>query len=177
MENIGHTFSANSIKKYLKSESRNISVDTILNYLEYCQQAFILKKVPRYDAVGKTVLKVDEKYYLTDHGFRGAKGFSNVKDIERALENIVYIELISRGYDVKIGKAKDREIDFIAERGRERNYYQVSYLMSNQKTRQREFGAYREIADNYPKYVISMDKLYFSDAGIIHLNIVDFLLQ
>ncbi|CAN2326646.1 AAA family ATPase [Fusobacterium sp. oral taxon C10] len=97
IENIGHTFSASSIKNYLKNENRNISVDTILNYLEYCSLAFIIKKIPRYDTLGKKILKIDEKYYLTDHGFRQAIGFSNTKDIERILENIVCIELISRG--------------------------------------------------------------------------------
>lgn len=97
IENIGHTFSASSIKNYLKNENRNISVDTILNYLEYCSLAFIIKKIPRYDTLGKKILKIDEKYYLTDHGFRQAIGFSNTKDIERTLENIVCIELISRG--------------------------------------------------------------------------------
>ncbi len=177
IENIGHTFSANSIKKYFKNENRNVSVDTILNYLEYCIQAFIIKKVPRYDTLGKKLLKVDEKYYLTDHGFRQAKGFSNTKDIERTLENIVYIELISRGYDVKIGKIKDKEIDFIAKKGNQLYYYQVSYIMGDEKTRQREFCVYKTIKDNFPKYVLSMDLIDFSQDGIIHKNIIDFLLE
>lgn len=177
MQNIGATFSASAIKNYLKSENRNISVDTVLNYLEYCNRAFVLKKVPRFDLEGKKLLKVDEKYYLTDHGFRQSMGFSNVKDIEKTLENIVYIELLSRGYDVKIGKVKDREIDFVAKRGEIISYFQISYLMENEKTREREFGVYDLIKDNYPKYVLSMDKLDFSQRGIIHKNIVDFLLE
>ena len=177
MQNIGATFSASAIKNYLKSENRNISVDTVLNYLEYCNRAFVLKKVPRFDLEGKKLLKVDEKYYLTDHGFRQSMGFSNLKDIEKTLENIVYIELISRGYDVKIGKVKDREIDFVAKRGEIISYFQISYLMENEKTREREFGVYDLIKDNYPKYVISMDKLDFSQKGIIHKNIIDFLLE
>jgi predicted AAA+ superfamily ATPase len=176
-ENIGHTFSANSIKKYFRNENRTVSVDTILNYLEYCIKAFIIKKVPRYDTLGKKILKVDEKHYLTDHGFRQAKGFSNTKDIERTLENIVYIELISRGYDVKIGKIKDREIDFIAKMGKQLNYYQVSYMMGDEKTREREFGVYKTLEDNFPKYVLSMDRIDFSQDGIIHKNIIDFLLD
>ena len=176
-ENIGHNFSANSIKKYFKNESRKISVDTILNYLEYCNQAFIIKKIPRYDTLGKKILKTDEKYYLTDHGFRQARGFSNTKDIERTLENIVYIELLSRGFDVKIGKVKDKEIDFIAKKGNQTYYYQVSYLMENEKTRKREFGVYQLIEDNFPKYVLSMDRINFSQDGIIHKNITDFLLS
>lgn len=177
MQNIGATFSASAIRNYLKSENRNISVDTVLNYLEYCNKAFVLKKVPRYDLSGKKLLKVDEKYYLTDHGFRQSMGFSNLKDIEKTLENIVYIELLSRGYDVKIGKVKDREIDFVAKKGEDISYFQIAYLMENEKTREREFGAYDLITDNYPKYVLSMDKLDFSQRGIVHKNIIDFLLE
>lgn len=176
-ENIGHTFSANGIRNYFKSENRNISIDTILNYLEYCNRAFILKKVPRYDTVGKKLLKVDEKYFLTDHGFRQAKGFSNSRDIERVLENIVFIELLSRGYKVKIGKLKDREIDFIAENSDGIIYFQVTYLMESESTREREFGIYKQLNDNYPKYVLSMDKVDFSQDGIIHRNIIDFLMD
>ena len=177
MQNIGANFSASAIRNYLKSENRNISVDTVLNYLEYCNKAFVLKKVPRYDLVGKKLLKVDEKYYLTDHGFRQSMGFSNLKDIEKTLENIVYIELLSRGYDVKIGKVKDREIDFVAKKGEDVSYFQIAYLMENEKTRNREFGAYDLVTDNYPKYVLSMDKLDFSQRGIVHKNIIDFLLE
>lgn len=177
MQNIGANFSASAIRNYLKSENRNISVDTVLNYLEYCNKAFVLKKVPRYDLGGKKLLKVDEKYYLTDHGFRQSMGFSNVKDIEKTLENIVYIELLSRGYSVKIGKVKDREIDFVAKKGEEISYFQIAYLMENEKTRKREFGAYDLVTDNYPKYVLSMDKLDFSQRGIVHKNIIDFLLE
>ena len=122
-------------------------------------------------------LKIDEKYYLTDHGFRQAIGFSNTKDIERTLENIVCIELISRGYEVKIGKVKDKEIDFIAKKGKELSYYQISYIMGDEKTREREFGVYKSITDNFPKYVLSMDHFNFSQDGIIHKNIIDFLLE
>lgn len=177
MQNIGANFSASAIRNYLKSENRNISVDTVLNYLEYCNKAFVLKKVPRYDLGGKKLLKVDEKYYLTDHGFRQSMGFSNVKDIEKTLENIVYIELLSRGYNVKIGKVKDREIDFVAKKSEEISYFQIAYLMENEKTREREFGAYDLVTDNYPKYVLSMDKLDFSQRGIVHKNIIDFLFE
>lgn len=177
LENIGHVFSANSIKNYFKNENRNVSIDTLLNYLEYCRNAFILQKVERYDTVGKRLLKVDEKYYVTDHGFRQAHGFSNTKDIERTLENMVYIELASRGYEVKIGKVKDREIDFIAQKGDYVSYYQVSYLLTDEQTRDREFGVYKLIEDNFPKYVLSMDRFDFSREGIIHKNIIEFLLE
>ena len=177
LENIGHTFSANSIKNYFKNEKRAVSIDTVLNYLEYCKNAFIIKKVSRYDMAGKKVLKVDEKYYVTDHGFRQAQGFSNTKDIERTLENIVFIELASRGYEVKIGKLKDREIDFIAQKNDRIFYYQVAYMLTDEKTREREFGVYKSIEDNFPKYVLSMDHFDFGRDGVIHKNIIDFLLE
>lgn len=177
IENIGHTFSANSIKKYLKSEDRKVSVDTVLNYLDFCTKAYIIKKVSRFDTIGKKILKVDEKYYLSDHGFREARGYSNVKDIERTLENIVYIELISRGYEVTIGKINDKEIDFIAKINNEINYFQVSYILNDEKTRNREFGSLLEINDNFPKYVLSLDNFNFSQNGIIHKNLIDFLLS
>ena len=177
LENIGHTFSANSIKNYFKNEKRAVSIDTVLNYLEYCKNAFIIKKVSRYDIAGKKLLKVDEKYYVTDHGFRQAQGFSNTKDIERTLENIVFIELASRGYEVKIGKLKDREIDFIAQKNDRIFYYQVAYMLTDEKTREREFGVYKSIEDNFPKYVLSMDHFDFSRDGVIHKNIIDFLLE
>ena len=177
LENIGHTFSANSIKNYFKNEKRAVSIDTVLNYLEYCKNAFIIKKVSRYDMAGKKVLKVDEKYYVTDHGFRQAQGFSNTKDIERTLENIVFIELASRSYEVKIGKLKDREIDFIAQKNDRIFYYQVAYMLTDEKTREREFGVYKSIEDNFPKYVLSMDHFDFGRDGVIHKNIIDFLLE
>ena len=103
--------------------------------------------------------------------------FSNTKDIERTLENIVCIELISRGYNLKIGKVKDKEIDFIAKKDGALCYYQISYLMENEDTREREFGIYNLIEDNFPKYVLSMDKIDFSRDGVIHKNIIDFLLE
>lgn len=176
-ENIGQTFSSRSIQKFLKNENRNISVDTILNYLEYAKSAYIIKKVPRYDVVGKKILSVDEKYFITDHGLRYAKGFSNEKNIERILENIVYIELLSKGYKVNIGRVNDKEIDFIAVKGDKKEYYQVSYLLETEETRNREFGVYQKVEDNYPKYVLSMDKINFSQNGIIHLNIIQFLCE
>lgn len=177
IENIGHNFSANSIKKYFKNENRDVSVDTILNYLEYCKKAFVIKKVPRFDTSGKKILKVDEKYYLTDHGLRQAMSFSNMKYIERTLENIVYVELISRGYTVEIGRVKDKEIDFIARKDDKIFYYQISYLLGTEETRDREFGVYKLLDDNYPKFVLSMDSIDFSQNGVIHKNIIDFLLE
>ena len=177
LTNIGQSFSASSIKTYLKNKNKNISVDTILNYLEYCNIAFLIKKVPRYDVLSKKTLKVDEKYYLTDHGFRQATGFPITQDIERILENIVYIELLSRGYEVKVGKVKDKEINFIAKKEKSLSYYQISYKIRDEKTRERIFETYNSITDNFPKYVLSMDYSNFSQDGIIHKNIIDFLLE
>ena len=177
LTNIGQSFSASSIKTYLKNKNKNISVDTILNYLEYCNIAFLIKKVPRYDVLSKKTLKVDEKYYLTDHGFRQATGFPITQDIERILENIVYIELLSRGYEVKVGKVKDKEINFIAKKEKDLSYYQISYKIRDEKTRERIFETYNSITDNFPKYVLSMDHSNFSQDGVIHKNIIDFLLE
>ena len=175
--NVGQSFSASSIKTYLKNKNKNISVDTILNYLEYCNVAFLIKKVPRYDILSKKTLKVDEKYYLTDHGFRQATGFPITQDIERILENIVYIELLSRGYEVKVGKVKDKEINFIAKKEKDLSYYQISYKIRDEKTRERIYETYNSVTDNFPKYVLSMDHSNFSQDGIIHKNIIDFLLE
>ena len=177
LTNIGQSFSASSIKTYLKNKNKNISVDTILNYLEYCNIAFLIKKAPRYDILSKKTLKVDEKYYLTDHGFRQATGFPITQDIERILENIVYIELLSRGYEVKVGKIKDKEINFIAKKEKDLSYYQISYKIRDEKTRERIFETYNSITDNFPKYVLSMDHSNFSQDGVIHKNIIDFLLE
>ena len=177
LTNIGQSFSASSIKTYLKNKNKNISVDTILNYLEYCNIAFLIKKVPRYDILSKKTLKVDEKYYLTDHGFRQATGFPITQDIERILENIVYIELLSRGYEVKVGKVKDKEINFIAKKEKDLSYYQISYKIRDEKTRERIFETYNLVTDNFPKYVLSMDHSNFSQDGVIHKNIIDFLLE
>lgn len=177
LDNIGQSFSANSLRKYFVSENRKVSVDTILNYLNFCQAAYLLKKVPHYDGVGKRLLTVEEKYYVTDHGFRQAVGFSNVASIERILENIVYIELLSRGFQVQVGRINNQEIDFIATRQGGTEYYQVSYLMAREETRSREFGVYRLVKDNYPKYVLSMDTMNFSQEGIIHKYLPDFLLE
>ena len=173
--NTGKTFSALSISKFLKSQRIDVSVDTILSYLGMIQAAFLVYKVNRNDLIGKNVLRTEEKYYVADHGIREAIAGNNMKVIEAVLENIVYVELRRRGYQVHIGKVHDREIDFVATKVGETRYYQVSYLMETETTRQREFGVYQLINDNYPKFVISMDKVDFSQDGIVHLNIDTFL--
>ena len=175
--NVGKTFSALSITKYFKSQRITVSVDTILNYLAMIQEAFLIYKVGRNDLLGKTILKTEEKYYIADHGIREAIAGNNVKAIEMILENIVYVELLRRGYRVYVGKVNEYEIDFVAYKGSEIEYYQVSYLLDSEETRNREFGVYQFIRDNYPKIVLSMDPVNFSQNGIIHQNIEHFLLE
>lgn len=175
--NIGRTFSANSISAYLKNEKRAASVDTIINYLSACEKAFLFYKIRRMDLEGKELLKINEKYYLSDHGLRQALYGNNMRDVELILENIVCLEMLRRGYKVSIGKNGDREIDLVCDKGGKRVYIQVCYMLASEKTEEREFGAYNRISDNYPKYVLSMDEFDFSRGGIIHMNIRDFLLK
>ena len=175
--NIGHTFSANSIASYFKSERRTVAVDTIINYLNSCEKAFLFYKVSRMDLEGKEILQINEKYYLADHGLRQALYGTNQKDIELILENIVCLELLRRGYKISIGKNGSKEIDFVCDKDGKRIYIQVSYMLASDKTIEREFGAYEGIKDNYPKYVLSMDEFDMSRDGIIHMNIRDFLLD
>lgn len=174
--NIGHIFSATSLSKYFKSEKRNISHDTILNYLKFCADAFLIYKISRYDLEGKKVLTVNEKYYCADHGLREAVFGKNTQNIDQILENIVCLELLRRNFKVFVGKKNESEIDFIAERNGVKIYVQVAYLLASEETVRREFSVYDSIKDNFPKYVVSMDEFDFSRNGIIHRNIRDFLL-
>lgn len=174
--NIGHIFSATSLSKYFKSEKRNISHDTILNYLKFCTDAFLIYKISRYDLEGKKVLTVNEKYYCADHGLREAVFGKNTQNIDQILENIVCLELLRRNFKVFVGKKDESEIDFIAERNGVKIYIQVAYLLASEETVRREFSVYDSIKDNFPKYVVSMDEFDFSRNGIIHRNIRDFLL-
>lgn len=175
--NTSQTFSALSISRYFKSEKISISVDTILSYLKNIEDAFLIYRVPRNDLEGKRILKTEEKYFIADHGIREAIIGSNMSRIELILENIVFIELKRRDYDVYVGKVSDKEVDFVAIKDNKPSYYQVSYLMENEETRNREFASIKDIKDNYPKYILTMDKVDFSKDGIIHLNIEDFLLS
>ena len=175
--NIGHIFSATSLSKYFKSENRKISHDTILNYLKFCSDAFLFYKINRYDLEGKKIVTVNEKYYCADHGLREALFGKNIQNIDQVLENIVCLELLRRNYKVYVGKKGDLEIDFIAEKQGKKIYVQVAYLLANEETIRREFSVYNFVKDSYPKYVVSMDELDFSQNGIIHKNIKDFLLM
>ena len=173
---VGTTFSATSISKYFKSENRAAAPETVMNYINYCMDAFLVYQARRQDIRGKKLLAVNEKYYIADHGIREAVYGDNVKDINLILENIVYMELLRRGYKITVGKAGAREIDFICEKKNEKLYVQVTYLLASEGTIQREFGVYESIRDNFPKYVVSMDELDMSRDGIKHRNIRDFLL-
>lgn len=176
-KNIGTTFSATSISKYLKNEGRSISPETILNYIKACVNAYLFYPVKRMDLRGKKVLTVNEKYYIADHGIREAVYGGNQTDIQLVLENIVYMELLRRGYTIHIGKIDNKEIDFICEKQNNKIYIQVTYLLASQETIDREFKVYDTIKDNYPKYVLSLDSFNMSQNGIIHRNIIDFLLE
>lgn len=171
---IGYPVSATGIAKFLKNEHRTSSIDTILDYISYTCDAYLFTRVPRTHLQGKQNLKVNDKYYITDHGLRQTMLDSNQQNIDQILENIVFIELLRRGYKVSVGINDKKEIDFVAQKGNDKRYYQVTYILGSQTTIEREFGAYDGIADNYPKYVLSMDKFDMSRNGIIHQNIIDF---
>ena len=172
----GREFSANNIIKYLKNEGKVTSTETLYTYLDALCKALIIQKIYRYDIHGKAILKTLNKYYMTDLGIAQIK--NNNFEINKcfAIENVVFNELVARGYEVYIGKLNPGEIDFIASKSDERKYFQVAYLLSDNKVEEREFGALKKIGDNYPKYVISLDKTDFSQNGIMHKNIVDWLL-
>ncbi|NLN80811.1 MAG: ATP-binding protein [Erysipelotrichia bacterium] len=172
------TFSSASIVKYLKSESVNTKIHTINRYLDFIVNSKIANRCYRYDIKGKKVLKTEEKYYLSDLAFRTIRSNTNNISYSNTLENIVYNELISRGYRVYIGKLYNKEIDFIAMKENRIAYIQVSYLIGSDKAYEREFSALESIKDNHPKFVISMDPLDMSRDGIKHLKLVeDFLLD
>ena len=174
--NIGKNFSAGNIAKYMKHERRNISKDTILDYLLYSKNACFILPARREDIKGKKVLQHNEKYFLVDHGFYQAK-YGEIENIGSVLENIVYIELLRRGYDVKIGIINEKEIDFVCHKDKEKIYIQVTYQLENDETIEREFSGLAKINDNFDKYVLSMDKLDFSGNGLKHRNIIDFLIS
>lgn len=177
LANIGNTFSASSLAKFLKSEQRTVAPETILNYIKYCCDAYLFYQVKREDLQGKQILTSNEKYYIADHGIREAVYGGNARDINLILENIVFLELLRRGYQVTVGKIRDKEIDFVCHKRSKKLYIQVAYLLASPETIAREFGVYDHIQDNFPKYVVSLDEFDMSQNGIKHLNIRDFLLM
>ena len=176
LDNIGNPFSARNISGRMVSEGIKTTTATVLNYVDYFKEAFILLNASRYDIKGKALLSSTEKYYAVDLGLRNVIKKSEKLDSNKLYENIVYLEMRSRGYEVQVGKLDDTEIDFICYRGDEKLYIQVAYLITP-ADEEREFGNLERLHDNYPKYVISGDLMNLSRNGIIHRNIIDFLLN
>ena len=177
-DNIGNTFSGKNVADYFKSQQRKIDINTVYNYLNILEEAFVLFRVPRFDIEGKGILKTQEKFYVSDISLiHSTLGFRSSK-IGGFLENIVFLELKRRGFDVYIGKLGDKEIDFIAQKQAKMLYVQVAYKLDSKQTIDREFSNLKAIKDQFPKYVVSMDD-FFEDPmnGIKHLYITDFLLK
>ena len=175
IENTGNLISANAIFNYLKHEKLRITKPTIYNYLEHLENAYLIAKASKEDLVGKKEIIGSEKYYLLDTGFYKSQLEEKQRNIGSILENIIFIELKRHGYKITIGKVKDYEIDFICKKNNQKIYIQVTYLLENDETIEREFRPLLMIKDNYPKYVLSMDRTFQPQNGIKHMNIIDFL--
>ncbi|MBD5207420.1 MAG: ATP-binding protein [Bacteroidales bacterium] len=178
-DNAGQLVSANSLSKYLKSQKVELTPLTAINYIKSASNAYIVNKVPRYDMHGKKLLESNDKYYFEDLGLRNLLvGVDRAQDIEKVMENAVYLHLKQLGYKLSVGTMPNGEIDFVAEKNGKTVYFQVAYLLAEQATVDREFGNLAKIEDNYPKYVISMDPLSRPKdyAGITHLSLRQFLM-
>ena len=180
-DNIGKMISASSISKYMKSQGTNVASDTIIDYAQYLEDAYIIHKVNRYDIHGKRLFESNDKFYFEDHGLRNAQaGGTREGDIEKVIENVVYQHLVSMGYKVNVGQLQAGEIDFVCikKAGAKRIYIQAAYLIANDETREREFGNLHNIKDNYPKYVVSMTPgvTRSDDNGVTHLHLRNFLM-
>ena len=176
LANVGRSFSATSISKFFKAENRTVAPETILNYLKACEEAYLLYRFKSQDINGKKVLKVNEKYYVADHGLREAVIGSNLQNVEIVLENIVGLELLRRGYKVCVGRVGTKEIDFVGEKQGDKLYVQVCYLLSDEATIQREFGSLLEVRDNYPKLVLYQEGSFRGNyEGIPAMRIEDWL--
>lgn len=177
-DNVGRTFSASSISKYLKNEKRSIDNETIYNYLGKLESAYILHRCSRYDIQGKKFLKTQEKFYLADSALRYSVLGYTPDSIAAMLENTIYLELLRRGYDVYIGKLGNAEIDFVATRQENKLYIQVTQEITSSETKEREYGRLLAIRDNYPKYVLGTDDFAGGNVqGIKTMHIADFLLS
>lgn len=176
--NVGNTFSAKSISDYLKSEHRKIDNETVYSYLEKLEKAYLLHRCSRYDLQGKEILKTQEKFYLADTALRYSVLGYNPDSVASSLENVVYLELCRRGYEVNIGKTIDGEVDFVAQRQGEKLYVQVTQEIRTEKTERREYDRLLEIKDNYPKYVLRTDEFAGGNyEGIKSMRVADFLLS
>ena len=176
-DNIGNKFSAKNVADYFKSQQRKIDINTVYNYLNALEGAFIIYRIPRYDIKGKEILKTQEKYFVSDTALLySVMGYKD-RLISGVLENIVMLELKRKGYNVYVGKFGQLEIDFVAEKSGHKIYIQVAYLLIEPATIEREFSPLLSIKDQYPKYVVTMDKTWKDNyEGIKHLHIADFLL-
>ena len=175
--NLNQTFSPTNMMSVFEREKIPVSTKTIYECLDYALEALLMSKISTYDIRGKRILSRKDKYYLTDLGLGQILNVNKKTQYGAYLENIVFNELIFRGYNVSVGNNNGKEIDFIATKHNQKEYYQVAFELSNKETEEREFGVYNNIPDNYPKYVISTDKLDYSQNGIIHKNIIDWLLE
>ena len=175
--NLSQSFSSKNILKEFEKAEIPISSKTVYECLDYAESSMLMRKVSEYDIRGKRILSRKDKYYLTDLGIGQVLNVNKKAQYGAYLENIVYNELIYRGYEVSIGNNNGKEIDFVATKYGKREYYQVCYYLTDENVVEREFGAFSGIDDNYPKYVVSMDELDFSQNGIIHQNIIDWLLN
>jgi len=177
-DNVGRTFSAASVARYLKNEQRKIDNETVYDYLSKLESAFIIHRCSRYDIQGKEILKTQEKFYLADTAFRYSVLGYTPNSVAAMLENVVYLELLRRGYDVCIGKIGNAEIDFVATKQENKLYIQISERIEKEETKQREYGRLLGIADNYPKYVLRTDEFAGGNyQGIKTMHISDFLLS
>ena len=177
-ENIGNIFSAKKVSDYFKNQQRKVDIGTVYNYLDALEGAFIIYRVPRYDLRGKEVLQTNEKYFIGDQGLKYAVMGYKERDISGILENIVFLELKRKGYQVYVGKFDDKEIDFVAEKKEKKIYVQVAYKLSEEATVEREFGALLGVRDHYPKYVVTMEDFWQDNIeGVKHKNLAEFLLM
>jgi len=179
-DNVGSLFSASNISKYLKSQRTEINTNQVINYLRSLSNAYIINKVVRIDVNGLKKFEIGEKYYFEDIGLRNCHlGFSIQRDIHKLVENAVFLHLKNLQYDVFVGKLDAYEIDFVGIRQGKKIYVQAAYLLTDENTQKREFGNLMQIKDNYPKYVVSLDEFFrqSDSAGIIHMNLRDFLLK
>ncbi len=177
-DSAGKPVSATSISNYMKGQKSPVSIELVLKYLKYLCDAYIVTEIPRFDIRGKKLLQTNGKYYFEDTGIRNSCVETNRdKDIEKVIENIIYHQLIHDGYKVNVGQLVAGEVDFVCVKDKKRVYIQASYIIGNDETRRREFGTLKAIADNYPKYVISMTPLVTrtDDEGIQHLSLREFL--
>ena len=177
-DSTGKPVSATSISNYMKGQKSPVSIELVLKYLKYLCDAYIVTEVPRFDIRGKKLLQTNSKYYFEDNGIRNSCLDTNRdRDIEKVIESIIYHQLIHDGYKVNVGQLLAGEVDFVCVKDKHRVYIQASYIIGNDETRKREFGALKGIADNYPKYVISMTPLVTrtDDEGIQHISLREFL--